>query len=158
MSLSMIPVVGRCLGAGDKKQAKYYAKLLIGIAMTGIAITNLAVFFLIPWIAALFHLSEEATEMCITVIHWFNLFSIFFWTTSFTLPNALRSGGDAKFTMAVSIISMWTFRVVISYFFVLKLHMGLTGVWFGMFIDWIFRSICFVLRFLSGKWTEHKVI
>ena len=30
MSLAMIPVVGRCLGAGDKKQAKHYAVLLLG--------------------------------------------------------------------------------------------------------------------------------
>lgn len=158
MSLAMIPVVGRCLGAGEKKQAKYYAKLLVGVAMTGVAISNSAIFFLIPWISKLFHLSAEATSMCVTVVRWFNLFSVFFWTTSFTLPNALRSGGDTKFTMTASIISMWTFRVILSYFFVLKLNMGLTGVWFGMFIDWIFRSICFVTRFLSGKWMEHRVI
>lgn len=158
MSLAMIPVVGRCLGAGEKKQAKYYAKLLVGIAMTGIALSNVAIFLLIPWISTLFNLSAEATDMCVTVMHWFNLFSIFFWTTSFTLPNALRSGGDARFTMTVSIISMWLFRVILSYFFVLKLNMGLTGVWFGMFIDWIFRSICFGTRFISGKWMEHKVI
>lgn len=158
MSLSMIPVVGRCLGAGEKKQAKYYARLLTGIAMAGIATSNIIICLLIPWISTLFNLSPEATKMCITVVRWFNLFSIFFWTTSFTLPNALRSGGDAKFTMTVSIISMWLFRVILSYFFVLKLDMGLTGVWFGMFIDWICRSLCFGVRFLSGKWTEHKVI
>ena len=77
---------------------------------------------------------------------------------SFTLPNALRSGGDAKFTMTVSIFSMWLFRVILSYFFVLKLGMGLTGVWFGMFIDWICRGFFFAIRFFSGKWMEHKVI
>ena len=36
--------------------------------------------------------------------------------------------------------------------------MGLTGVWFGMFVDWICRSILFGVRFYSGKWMEHKVI
>lgn len=158
MSLSTIPVVGKCLGAGEKKQAKYYAKLLLGIAYAGIAITNISLFFLIPWIASIFHLSAEATQMCITVMHLFNLFSIFFWPSSFTLPNSLRCGGDAKYTMIVSIISMWLFRVILSYFFVLRLQMGLTGVWLGMFIDWIFRSLCFGLRFISGKWTEHRVI
>ena len=35
---------------------------------------------------------------------------------------------------------------------------GLTGVWFGMFVDWICRSILFGVRFYSGKWMEHKVI
>ncbi len=66
--------------------------------------------------------------------------------------------GDARFTMAVSILSMWLFRVVCSYVLVLGFHAGLLGVWIGMFIDWACRSICFVVRFKSGRWTEHKVI
>ena len=158
MSLAMIPVVGRCLGAGDKQQAKHYSVLLLGIAAAGLFVTNAVLFFVIPTVAVWFSLSAEALAMCVTVVRWFSVFSVFFWAGSFTLPNALRSGGDAKFTMLVSIVSMWTFRVVLSYFFVLQLHMGLTGVWFGMFIDWICRCLCFGIRFLRGKWMEHKVI
>ena len=70
----------------------------------------------------------------------------------------LRTGGDAIFTMTVSIISMWLFRVILSYVFVLQFHLGLAGVWLGMFIDWLCRDICFIARFISGKWMEHKVI
>ena len=158
ISLAIIPVIGRCLGAGEKKQASRYVRLFIGMSIVGLSCSNIAIFFLIPWISTLFHLSTEAADMCVTVIHWFNLFSILFWTSSFALPHALRCGGDAKFTMLVSIISMWLFRVILSYFFVQQLHMGLTGVWLGMFIDWIFRSLCFGLRFLSGRWMEHKVL
>ena len=53
---------------------------------------------------------------------------------------------------------MWLFRVILSYIFVLQFHLGLTGVWFGMFIDWICRSLCFLVRFARGKWMDHKVI
>ncbi len=158
MNLAMIPVVGRCLGAGDKQQAKKYSLQLLGLAMLGLGITNATLFILLPEVVTWFNLSAEATAMCTVVVHWFDLFSVLFWATSFTLPNALRSGGDAKFTMFVSIASMWLFRVILSYFFVLQMHMGLTGVWFGMFVDWICRSIFFVVRFFSGKWMEHKVI
>lgn len=158
MSLATIPVVGRCLGAGEKRQARRYALLLMGVAMAGLAATNLALFLLIPTVVTWFSLSAEAAAMCVTVVRWFNLFSVFFWAASFTLPNVLRSGGDAKFTMTVSILSMWAFRVVLSYFFVLQMGMGLTGVWFGMFIDWICRGLCFTVRFRHGKWMEHKVI
>ena len=158
MNLAMIPVVGRCLGAGDKEQAKKYSLQLTGIAIVGLGLTNLAMFLLLPEIITWFHLSAEAASMCTVVVHWFSVFCVVFWAPSFTLPNALRSGGDAKFTMLVSIASMWVFRVILSYFFVLQMHMGLTGVWFGMFIDWICRSILFGVRFRSGKWMEHKVI
>ena len=158
MSLAMIPVIGQCLGAGEKKQAQRYSVTLLGIAITGLTVTNAALFFLMPEVVTWFNLSAEASAMCTHVVHWFNLFSIFFWATSFTLPNALRAGGDAKFTMSVSIVSMWLFRVILSYIFVLQFHLGLTGVWFGMFIDWICRSLCFLVRFARGKWMEHKVI
>ena len=158
MSLAMIPVVGQCLGAGEKKQAKRYVFLLMGIAMVGLAAANAALFFLIPLLVVWFNLSAEASALCTMVVRMFNIASVFFWACSFTLPNALRTGGDAKFTMTVSIISMWLFRVILSYVFVLQFHLGLAGVWLGMFIDWICRDICFIARFISGKWMEHKVI
>lgn len=158
MNLAAIPVIGRCLGAGEKQQAQRYSYILMGVAMGGLLVTNAALFFLIPTVSDWFRLSAEASVMCVQVVHWFSVFSIFFWAASFTLPNVLRSGGDARFTMAVSIASMWSCRVVMSYFFVLNLNMGLLGVWLGMFLDWVVRSTLFVTRFFSGKWMEHNVI
>ena len=158
MSLAMIPIIGQCLGAGDKKQAKHYSVTLLGIAIGGLAIANALVFVLMPEIVTWFNLSAEASVLCTTVVHMFNVASVFFWATSFTLPNALRAGGDAKYTMTVSIISMWLFRVILSYVFVLQFQLGLAGVWLGMFCDWVFRSICFLIRFVRGKWMNHKVI
>ncbi len=158
ISLAMMPVVGRLVGAGKRNAARYYGKLLTGIAFVGLFITNITLFFTIPYIVPAFGLSNESAMITINVIRWFNVFSIGFWGFSFTLPNALRAGGDAKFTMIVSTISMWAFRVVLSYIFVLVFNMGLLGIWLGMFIDWIFRSICFIIRFHSGKWLYRKVI
>ncbi|MCR5211566.1 MAG: MATE family efflux transporter [Lachnospiraceae bacterium] len=158
ISLAMMPVVGRLVGAGKRNAAKYYGKLLTGIAFFGLFVTNITLFFTIPYIVPAFGLSNESAMITINVIRWFDVFSIGFWGFSFTLPNALRAGGDAKFTMIVSTISMWAFRVVLSYIFVLVFNMGLLGIWLGMFIDWVFRSICFLIRFHSGKWLYRKVI
>ena len=36
------------------------------------------------------------------------------------------------------------------------LGMGVFGTWVAMIIDWVVRSIFFVLRFLRGKWMEQK--
>ena len=69
------------------------------------------------------------------------------WPPSFLLPNALRSGLDAKFTMVISVISMWVFRVGCAWVFVEILQLGVLGVWYGMFIDWLFRGSVFLLRF-----------
>ncbi len=158
IGLAVIPVIGQCLGAGDKKQAVSYGRQLMAAALAGLAAANILIYLFIPGIAEIYHLSESAKIMCIDVIRLFNIFSIFFWAFSFTLPQILRSGGDAKYTMSISILSMWMFRVVLSYFFVLKMNLGLMGVWLGMCIDWICRSIFFLIRFYGGKWMEHKVI
>lgn len=158
MSLATIPIVGRCLGAEERKQARYYSHVLMGIAMGGLFVTNAAMFFCIPVMAGWFHLSAAAAGMCVQVVRWFSAFSVFAWAASFTLPNVLRCGGDARFTMTVSIISMWCCRVLLSFVFVRQLHMGLLGVWMGMFLDWIVRGALFTVRFHGERWMEHKVI
>ena len=158
MSLAAVPVIGQCVGAEKKQQARHYACVLMGIAMGGLFVTNTAMFFLIPTVTGWFHLSSSAAELCIQVIRWFSVFSIFVWAASFTLPNILRSGGDVRFNMIVSIASMWCCRVWLSYFLVLRLHMGLLGVWMGMFSDWLIRALMFTVRFFSGRWMEQKVI
>ena len=77
--------------------------------------------------------------------------AIFLWPASFVLPNMLRACNDVKYTMVVSIFSMITFRIGFSYLF--GVHMGwmAVGVWAAMVIDWVFRVICFVGRYLAGK-------
>ncbi len=158
MSLAMIPVVSRCLGAGEKEQAKQYSKGLLKIALLGLLGTNVVMFCGIPIFAQWFNLSEEAIALCILIMRSFNVVSIFFWGASFTLPNILRAGGDVRYTMTVSALSMWFCRVIASYYFVNELQLGLLGVWMGMFLDWVVRSLLFGIRYISGKWMEIKVI
>ena len=129
-----------------------YSVTLLGIAITGLTVTNAALFFLMPEVVTWFNLSAEASAMCTHVVHWFNLFSIFFWATSFTLPNALRAANDVKFTMVVSILSMACWRLGFSYLLCVRMGWGAVGVWVAMVIDWTCRVTCFVLRFRSGAW------
>ena len=86
------------------------------------------------------------------------MFAALIWPASFTIPNALRAAGDARFTMLVSVVSMWAFRIGASYLLVFGFEMGLLGVWVAMFIDWVARSILFVARYRSGKWLNKRVV
>ena len=159
VGLAVLTVVGQCLGAGEKEQAVWYARRLLLVAYCGAWVMNLSAFFFADrWALTLFHLSPEAQAMALQVMQWFNIFSIFFWPSSFTLPNILRAAGDASFTMSVSIVSMWVFRVGFCYLMVLCFHGQLLSIWMGMFLDWVFRSVCFMVRFVRGKWLEQHVI
>ena len=62
---------------------------------------NLSAFFFADRLAlTLFHLSPEAQAMALQVMQWFNLFSIFFWPSSFTLPNILRAQAKLELLQA----------------------------------------------------------
>ena len=58
----------------------------------------------------------------------------------------------------ISIISMWTFRIGLSYLLGRYFNMGVIGVWTAMIVDWVFRGTVFVIRFLSGRWRLQKGI
>ena len=159
VGMAALTVVGQCLGAGEKEQAVYYSRRLLLTAYCGAWVMNISAFlFANKFAISLFNLSPEAQTMALQVMVWFNFVSLFFWPSSFTLPNILRAAGDARFTMAVSILSMWVFRVGFCYVMVLGFHGRLLSIWMGMFLDWVFRSLCFFVRFARGRWMEQSVI
>ena len=159
VGMAALTVVGQCLGAGEKEQAVYYSRRLMLTAYCGAWVMNLSAFFFANRFAvSLFNLSPEAQAMALDIMVWFNIVSLFVWPSSFTLPNILRAAGDARFTMTVSIVSMWAFRVGFCYLAVLCFGGGLLSIWMGMYLDWVFRSLCFYLRFCRGSWLEQSVI
>ena len=159
VGMAALTVVGQCLGAGEKEQAVYYSRRLMLFAYCGAWFMNLSAFlFANKFALGLFNLSPEAYAMALEVMVWFNIVSLFIWPSSFTMPNILRAAGDARFTMTVSIVSMWAFRVGFCYLCVLAFHGGLLAIWMGMYLDWAFRSLCFFVRFVRGKWLEQQVI
>ena len=159
VGMAALTVVGQCLGAGEKDQAVSYSRRLMLFAYCGAWFMNLSAFlFANKFALGLFSLSPEAYAMALEVMVWFNIISLFIWPSSFTMPNILRAAGDARFTMTVSIISMWAFRVGFCYLCVLAFHGGLLAIWMGMYLDWAFRSLCFFVRFVRGRWLEQHVI
>jgi Na+-driven multidrug efflux pump len=66
----------------------------------------------------------------------------------------LRACNDVRFTMVLSIFSMFVFRIGFSYIIGVNMGYGAIGVWIAMVLDWIFRVICFVGRYLSGHWLK----
>ena len=154
IGLAMITVVGRCVGAQDFEQTKYYTKKLLGETYFYTAVINSIILLLLPWILQIYGLGEETTRLSYILVMIHDGMAIFLWPASFVLPNMLRACNDVKYTMVVSIFSMITFRIGFSYVF--GVHMGwmAVGVWAAMVIDWVFRVLCFVGRYLAGTWRK----
>lgn len=154
MSLAMITVIGQCVGAQDEKQIRHYAKklLLITYVMTA-AICSAILLGLNP-ILSLYGLSSETTRLAWILVMIHDGFAMLLWPIAFVLPNMLRACNDVRFTMVVSIFSMFAFRIGFSYVFGIRMEMGAIGVWIAMVMDWIFRASLFVWRYRSGYWKK----
>ena len=152
IGLAMITVVGRCIGAGEKKQAKRYTVKLI--LMTDAMILAI-VLLIVPFtrqIVSLYGLSGETSQLAWELIMYHSAACPVIWSLSFVLPNAFRAANDVHYPMGISIFSMWTWRIGLSYVLGSWLRLGLLGVWVAMTADWLFRAVLFTVRFLRGRW------
>lgn len=158
VGLALITVVGQCVGAGYYDGVKLYTKKLMKITHLVMAGLNILIIFLIPVILKLYKVSDVTADIASTLMLYHCILSTFFWPPSFFLPNALRAASDVKFTMWVSMFSMWMWRIGFSYILAIVFDMGVLGVWIAMTIDWVFRSACFIYRFKKEKYRKFTSI
>lgn len=154
MGLSLITIVGQCIGAGKTDEAiAYTKKVMKWIHLAAFAMSAL-VGLGSPLFLRFYSLSDETFRLAQLIIITYCVVAAIDWPESFALPNALRAGGDATFIMIVSMASMWLFRIACSYLFVKVFGWGLMGVWIAMYVDWLVRGVAFLWRFLSKKWIK----
>lgn len=158
MGLALITIVGQTYGAGNHMETRWMTKKIVRYAFWGDWICKGILFLIVPEIVNIFSLSETATSMAVMVLRCFCIASIPIWPLSFTLPNALRAVGDVNFTMIVSIVSMWLFRITCSYLLAIVFQMGILGAWIGMFIGWYVRGIAYLTRYLLKSRKDFQLI
>lgn len=157
MGFAILTVVSQCVGAGDYGQAKYYTKKMMLITYGAMLLMNLLILGLLPLIIQIYHLSDVTAQMTRQILMYHGICACTIWPLSFSLPNTLRASNDVKLTMWISIFSMWIFRIAFSYVLGRYLGWGVFGIWVAMTIDWLFRSICFTIRYCSNGWQKQKI-
>ncbi len=158
INMASITIIGQSIGARKPEQALHYGKWLLLITYASMGMMTIPIFIFSPQIVHIFNLSFEASLLASNIIRTAMVATALIWPIAFTVPNFLRAAGDVKYTMIVSMFTMWVFRVGSSYLLAFQFGLGVYGVWFGMYIDWIFRGLLFIIRFLRGKWKTIKVI
>lgn len=152
---ALLTVSSMCIGAGDFEQARYYTRKLMFLGQVTMTIASVLMIWSAPLFTKLYQLTPETTELSLQVIKYHAIMCVVCWVPSFILPNVLRAAGDVVWTMAIAIISMWTFRIIIAHVFSYVFHIGLIGIWIAMTIDWMFRSVCYCLRYRGHKWESY---
>ncbi len=158
VGVGLMTVVGETLGAGRKEEAVYYVKKLCIVSEVVILCSCLVMYILVRPITHFGGMEPESAKLCIFMVTCITLVKPFAWVMSFIPAYGFRAAGDVKYTMTVSVLSMWLCRVTFSIILARVFGMGPIAVWIGMFTDWIVRSIAYTVRFRSGKWLNHQVI
>jgi len=156
--ITIMVVVGQCIGAGDYAAAKKQTAKIMKLSYVFLFAMSTMTFVFMEQLVGLFNLSPEAHELAKSFLRIHCISMALGWSVSFVLPSALRAAGDVRYVMIIAIISMWTVRVSAAYFFVFVLGLGPLGVWIAMGSDFAVRGISYSLRWMRGKWQEKRVI
>jgi putative MATE family efflux protein len=158
VGIGLMTVVGQCIGAHRKEEAKYYVVKLMKVAWIGVIVSCLLVLAITKPVTWLGRMEPAAASMCFGLVTAMTIVKPLLWVGAFGLPYGFRAAGDVKFSMIVSVTSMWCCRVALSVFLVKTFHFGLWAVWIGIFTDWIVRACIFWARFISGKWMHKDMV
>ncbi len=158
VGLGMVTVVGQCIGAGKKDEAKKYIKKLTIIATIILVTLEVLVLAATKPITMFATMTDEGRDLTFRLMCLIVVVKTFLWPMAFMPAYGMRAAGDVKFSMIVSTTSMWILRVALSWYLCRYTDVGILGVWIGMFSDWFARDIFFIWRLKSGRWIEHEVI
>ncbi|MGO4542829.1 MATE family efflux transporter [Paenibacillus sp. 2TAB19] len=158
LSLTIVTVVGQCIGRGDVADARKFVKSFLWIASLMLFVMGIILMPFYPLLVGLFEPPAEIVDDIFWVLLLTAIVQIPLWAMSFILPSALRAAGDSRFTSLSSMLSMWLFRVILGYLLGITAGLGIMGVWIAMNCEWGVRGAIFLWRFRGKKWYKHKLI
>ena len=158
VGIGLMTVAGQTFGAGRTEEGKYYIVKLTWYGEIGLIISCLLTFVAGRPIMYLAGMEPESMRMCYEMLVAITIAKPLLWALAFIPAYGLRAAGDVKFSMIVSICTMWFCRVALAIYLIRFQGFGPIAVWIGMFADWGIRGFIFSWRFLSGKWLQTKVI
>lgn len=164
MSIVAMALIGRLTGAGDREQSYKVLRNTVILAMGMLVLTNLIFMPIAPALIG-FYTSNFSPDNIAEIRGLINqlvmLMMIFMptvWPAAFIFFAGMRGAGDVRYTTTVSIITMWSVRVLFAYILGDVLGWGVIGVWSAMFGDWAVRAVFAFARFRNRKWQDKSMI
>ena len=152
LSVTIMVMVGHRVGRRDYDDIPKTIMFAIVIAAIFMGIMGLIMLPSGGLVIRVFDLGPDSAVYFWPIFISLIVLSPLLWPLSFILPSALRAVGDVKYTMVVSVTTMWVFRFALGYILSITLGLGLMGVWIGFYVDWAVRSVLFFIRLRRRKW------
>ena len=150
-------LVGHCLGAGNKAEAKRVGWRLI---LAGAGSMTLAAIALWPFLKnlAAFIAPDAGAQADALVYLRYNLLATPFSVISMCLGGIFTGAGAAVYTFFVFGTAIWLVRLPLAYIFGHILWQSADGVFLGMFISQAFQASIILYLFQTRDWARFAMI
>ncbi len=152
-SVAATTLVGQSLGADDPDQAE--RSTYEALKMACLLSAAMGLVFLL-WPEALMRIYTPDLEVVrlgaiyLRIMAFCQIHQAF----GFVLTGGLRGAGDTKFPMWVTAAGNWLIRLSLTYFLINVMKTDVTGAWWAMAIDGLFKGVVSYLWFRTGKWKK----
>lgn len=149
-------LTGRSLGAEDPELAEKYIRSCSRVGVVVSTLVAVTFFFFGDIIAGLYTSNQDVVKQAASILKLVALIQPF-QTSQLILAGGLRGAGDTIWTLIATFIGILLIRVLLAYYFVKIIFMGLIGAWLAVLIDQFIRWILITLRFKTNKWKDIEI-
>lgn len=153
-----LSIVGQACGAANPQFARREAKHILKLCYVWMVPVDLLLIVLSKPLVHLFGGSEQTLACAQKLLVFYCCFAMVLYPTMNALPQVLRSAGDARVTLLVSMISMFAVWVGVAALLNRFTNLGVFSVWIAMCCDYLVRSVAYLIRFRGNKWLSHHVL
>lgn len=149
-------LAGQYLGAGSVALARraIWACLWVAIAIMGVL--GFAFMFAGEPLARLMSRDPVIVAEVPRTLFICGIVQVFF-AMGLVIRQGLKGCGDAKGTLAITLVSTVLVRVPLAYLCGVVLGWGLAGIWIGLCVELGVRGLLFLGRFVRGGWEKARV-
>lgn len=144
-------LTGRSLGAREPDLAEEYIKSSLRIGAVISASMGVLMFVFGPTLAGLYTTNPDVIKEASTILKLMAFIQPF-QGAQLIISGGLRGAGDTVWTLVSTFIGVLGIRLILSYYFVMVLGMGLFGAWLSVLVDQFIRWLVIRIRLRTNKW------
>lgn len=149
-----VTLVGRCIGAGEREEARRYSISTVHICTVILALSAVIFFPLLPLLLKQYNPTPEAAATAKQLL-LLSIPALFLcWPMSTTMPSSLRAANDTMFPSVFSLAALWVLNIGLAYVLAIHAGMGLMGVWIATWAAWAVRAAGFYIRYRKLDWAK----
>ena len=150
-NFTAVILVGHCLGAGDRDEAKLVAMKLIGAGMVLMSLLGVVLYYYMDAMSAIVA-QDPAVQAVATEYLFFNILAIPFSCISVIIAGALNGAGASLYSFVIFSSATWFVRLPLALYLGHYVWQDATGIFVAMFVSQAFQACVATFVFFRCNW------